>query len=67
MYKIFAAGYTDTHTDKAPGTVVSTGRAGIEVACGGGETVMITELQAPGKKRMSAADFLRGHTIKTGG
>ena len=67
VYKIFAAGYTDTHTDKAPGTVVSTGRAGIEVACGGGETVMITELQAPGKKRMSAADFLRGHTIKTGG
>lgn len=65
VYKIFAAGYTDTHTDKAPGTVVSTGKAGIEVACGGGETVMITELQAPGKKRMSAADFLRGHTIKT--
>lgn len=67
VYKIFAAGYTDTHTDKAPGTVVSIGKAGIEVACGGGETVMITELQAPGKKRMSAADFLRGHTIKTGG
>ena len=66
VYKIFAAGYTDTHTDKAPGTVVSTGKAGIEVACGGGETVMITELQAPGKKRMSAADFLRGHTIRTG-
>ena len=66
VYKIFAAGYTDTHTDKAPGTVVSTGKAGIEVACGDGETVMITELQAPGKKRMSAADFLRGHTIKTG-
>ena len=64
VYKIFAAGYTDTHTDKAPGTVVSTGKTGIEVACGDGETVMITELQAPGKKRMSAADFLRGHTIK---
>lgn len=66
VYKIFAAAYTDTHTDKAPGTVVSAGKAWIEVACGGGETVMITELQAPGKKRMSAADFLRGHTVTVG-
>ena len=64
IYKIFAAGYTDTHTDKAPGTVVSAGKAGIEVACGGGETVMITELQAPGKKRMSAADYFRGHPLQ---
>lgn len=63
VYKIFAAEYTTTHTDKAPGSVVSTGKSGIEIACGGGETVMITELQAPGKKRMSAADFLRGHSI----
>ncbi len=62
-YKIFAAEYTDTKTDKAPGAVVSTGKCGIEIACGKGETVMITELQAPGKKRMSSADFLRGHSI----
>lgn len=62
-YKIFAAEYTDTKTDKASGAVVSTGKRGIEIACGKGETVMITELQAPGKKRMSAADFLRGHSI----
>lgn len=64
VYKIFAAEYTDTHTDKAAGTVVSTGKRGIEIACGSGETVMITELQAPGKKRMKVADFLRGHSIK---
>lgn len=64
VYKIFAAVYTDTHTDKAPGAIIATGKDGIEVACGGGETVMIKELQAPGKKRMSAADFLRGHSIK---
>ena len=64
VYKIFAAAYTDTHTDKVPGAIIATGKDGIEVACGGGETVMIKELQAPGKKRMSAADFLRGHSIK---
>ena len=67
VYKIFSAAYTDKHTDKTPGSVVSTGNNGIEVACGDGSTIMITELQAPGKKRMSAADFLRGHSIKVSG
>ena len=64
VYRVFAAEYTENRTDKAPGSVVSAGKAGIEMACAGGETLMITELQAPGKKRMSAADFLRGHPIK---
>lgn len=64
VYKIFAAAYTDSHTGKTPGSVISTGKEGIEVACGNGETIIIKELQAPGKKRMSAADFLRGHSIK---
>ena len=61
--KIFAAEYTPTHTELAPGSVVSTDRGGIEVACAGGETVLITEVQAPGKKRMKAADYLRGHKL----
>ncbi len=63
-YRIFAAEYTCNKTTSAPGTIVSTGNDGIEVACDNGETLMITELQAPGKKRMNAADFLRGHSIK---
>ena len=63
-YRVFAADYTQTKTDKMPGTVVSAGNDGIEIACANGETIMIKELQAPGKKRMSAADFLRGHSIK---
>ena len=65
VYRVFAAEYTQNHTDKQPGQVVSTGKQGIEMACADGETLMITELQAPGKKRMKAADFLRGHPIKT--
>ncbi|MCR5664412.1 MAG: methionyl-tRNA formyltransferase [Oscillospiraceae bacterium] len=48
-----------------PGTVVSTGERGVEVSCSGG-TVFLTELQAPGKKRMRAADYLRGHAIREG-
>ena len=65
VYRVFAAAYTENRTDKGPGSVVSAGKEGIEIACAGGETLRITELQAPGKKRMSAADFLRGHPIKT--
>jgi len=62
--KVYAAEYTSVRTDKAPGSVVSADNRGIAIACGGGDTVLITELQAPGKKRMKAADFLRGHPIK---
>ena len=61
--RVFAAAYSDTRTDYAPGTVVNAGKSGIEVACAGGETVLITELQAPGKKRMRAEDFLRGNRL----
>jgi methionyl-tRNA formyltransferase len=64
VYKVFAAEYTENSTNLAPGKVVSTGNKGIEIACSNGQTLMITELQAPGKKRMKAADFLRGHQIK---
>lgn len=65
-YRVFAAEYTNARCNCRPGAVVSTGKAGIEIACADGETLLITELQAPGKKRMKAADFLRGHPIKTG-
>lgn len=47
-----------------PGAVVSTDKGGLEIACADGETLLITELQAPGKKRMGAEDYLRGHQIK---
>ena len=51
-------------TDKAPGTVLSAGKKGIEVACGNGESLYITELQAEGGKRMAAAAYLLGHPIE---
>ncbi len=63
-FRIFKAEYTDTKTDKTAGSIVSAGKKGIEFACGNGETLMITELQAPGKKRMKASDYLLGHPIK---
>ena len=62
--RVFGAEYSANRTDKAPGSVVSAGEQGIEIACAGGETLYITELQRPGKKRMRAADFLRGHPLR---
>ena len=61
--KVYMAHYTATVTDKAPGSFVSAGRDGLEVACGGGRTVMVKELQAPGKKRMDARSYLVGHPV----
>ena len=64
VFRVFSAEYTGKTTEKAPGTIVSAGKNGIEFACCNGETLMITELQAPGKKRMKASDYLLGHPIR---
>ncbi len=61
--KLFATALTGEKTSARPGTVVSAGKEGIGVACGDGQILRILELQAPGKKRMKAADYLRGHPI----
>lgn len=61
--KVFAAEYGADHTSAAPGTIVHADNNGLEVACSDG-TVVIKEIQAAGKKRMPAADYLRGRRIK---
>ncbi|GGA63766.1 methionyl-tRNA formyltransferase [Edaphobacter acidisoli] len=38
----------------------------LSVGCGGGTMLVLDEVQMEGKRRMSAADFLRGHQIKSG-
>ena len=63
VLKIYSARLTHRHTGAVPGSIVSTGKDGIEIACGDGETVLLTEVQAPGKKRMPAVDYLRGHKL----
>lgn len=51
-------------TELAPGTILSAGKNGVEVACGDKRSLLITELQAEGGKRMSAASYLLGHPIE---
>jgi methionyl-tRNA formyltransferase len=49
-----------------PGTVLAAdGKHGVVVACGDG-AVAIAELQAPGRKRLSAAQFAQGRGIAAG-
>lgn len=49
-------------TGVAPGSVVSAGKAGIDVATGD-NLLRVIELQMPGKRVMSAADFLNAHPV----
>ena len=48
-----------------PGTVLSADKAGILVECGDG-SLLLTEVQLEGKKRMDAAAFLRGYHVEPG-
>jgi len=49
----------------APGTIVCVAVSGIDVATGDG-VLRITALQVPGKRAMSAAEFLQGHPLTKG-
>ena len=62
-FKIFRV-EADDACSAAPGTILAADKRGIRVACGQGESVRIIELQAPGKKRMRAADYLLGHPMR---
>ena len=50
---------------QAPGTVIHVSADAITVACGSG-AVRLTELQRPGGKRLSAAQFLQGQSMRVG-
>lgn len=52
-------------TAAAPGTILAAGKSGIEIACGDGRSLLITELQPEGGRRMPAAAYLAGHPVKT--
>ncbi|MFT3714127.1 MAG: methionyl-tRNA formyltransferase [Archangium sp.] len=49
----------------APGTVLSAGADGIEVACAEGSLVML-DVQPEGKRAMTAKDFLMGRKVAVG-
>ena len=65
LFKIFGTASGNV-TSARPGTVLSAGRVGIEVACGDGRSLLLTELQVEGGKRMAASAYLLGHPITIG-
>jgi methionyl-tRNA formyltransferase len=50
----------------APGTFMGLNPAGLAVACGGGTTLAIAELQRPGRKAQPARDFVNGERLRPG-
>ena len=66
VFKVHDAAVTPGSTEKAPGTVVSSGKGGIAVACGDGGLLLLKKVQLPGKKAMDAGAFLLGHPVETG-
>jgi len=57
--KVWQATVINEKHQHRPGSVLSAGKEGIRIACG--ENILsVTQLQPPGKKAMSAQDFLNG-------
>ena len=65
MLKPVTSRLSDTVSGALPGTVVSADGK-LTVVCGDGKCVDITEVLPAGKRRMPAADYLRGAKIKAG-
>lgn len=64
-FKIWQADVLKEPSAAAPGTVLSATEGGIAIACGEG-ALLAQEIQVPGKKRMAAAAYLKGHSIEKG-
>ncbi|MCL2044901.1 MAG: methionyl-tRNA formyltransferase [Oscillospiraceae bacterium] len=67
VHKIYSVeiGKTSEITGKK-GSIIATGPEGIEILCSKG-TIIIKELQAPGSRRMTAAEYLRGKRLDIDG
>ena len=64
-FRIWRAKPAGGESTQAPGVVLRCDEAGLRVATGHG-TLDITELQPPGARRMSAAEFARGRRLAPG-
>ena len=60
--RIWKSCVVDTLHDSEPGTVLETGKHGIDISTGK-QVLRLLELQRPGKRRMSAADYLNAKTL----
>lgn len=63
--RVWASRARKTPAAAPPGTVINLSAQGMEVATGAG-SLLLTELQAEGGRRMAAADFLNAHDSACG-
>jgi len=63
VLKVFKVEVTGISSEKKPGSIISSGKSGLEVACADG-SVNVKEVQAPGGKRMHAAEYIRGNPVR---
>ncbi|MDO4177028.1 MAG: methionyl-tRNA formyltransferase [Bacillota bacterium] len=64
-FKFWKAEVIESDSKAPNGTVLAAGEEGLDIAANGG-VLRVTELQAPGKKRMATGDYLRGNSIEIG-
>jgi methionyl-tRNA formyltransferase len=62
--KIFRAETMDTHTNTAPGTVLTTEQ--LTIQCGGGTALCLREMQRPGHRRTTAEEIVNSLKIQPG-
>ena len=60
LVKILAAAVEVHAPARSAGSAFAVAGRGLGVACGGGTTLLVTELQVEGRRRQAALDFLRG-------
>lgn len=64
--KFWNAEAVDTDTDECDcGKIIAVDSDSFTVACGG-KALRVTEVQVPGKRRMSTSDYLRGNSLSKG-
>lgn len=63
--KLFVTSVETGNAGAAPGTLLEPARDAVRIACGDG-VLRVGALQLPGKKRLAAADFLRGAALPPG-
>ncbi|KXZ39599.1 methionyl-tRNA formyltransferase [Alkalithermobacter thermoalcaliphilus JW-YL-7 = DSM 7308] len=63
--KIWKAKVIDKDSNLKPGTILDVSSQGISVACKKG-TLLVEDIQMPGKKRMPVHEYIKGNTIEKG-
>ena len=64
--KVTAAGVGEGAAGAPPGTILGLREGRLAVACSGGTVLEISALQRPGKRALSAADFVNGERLQAG-